>query len=48
MAKTFTAKDDKSFLYLFDRPTEPLVVPKGEEKVVFNVPDEYVVCLIFL
>lgn len=43
-ATTLSAKDNKSFLYLFDRPAEPLVVPKGEEKVVFDVPENYVVC----
>lgn len=43
MAKTITADDKESFLYLFDRPSEPIVIPKGEKKVVFDVPDNYVV-----
>lgn len=43
MAKTLTAKDKESFLYLFDRPSEPLVIAKGENKVVFDVPEDYVV-----
>ena len=44
MAANLTAEDDVCFLYLFDRPGEPLVVPKGDRKVVFDIPEEYVVC----
>lgn len=38
----FDAKDKKNILYLFDRPSEPLVVGKGDDlKVRFSVPAEY-------
>lgn len=30
-------------LYLFDRPAEPVYVPKGENQVAFEVPDNYFV-----
>jgi len=30
-------------LYLFDRPAEPVYVPKGENKVAFDVPANYLV-----
>lgn len=43
MATNLNAGDDICFLYLFDRPGEPLVVPKGDRKVVFDMPEEYVV-----
>lgn len=33
-------------LYLFDRPAEPVYVPKGENQVAFQVPDNYLVSLI--
>jgi hypothetical protein len=33
-------------LYLFDRPAEPVYVPKGENKVAFNVPADYLVSTI--
>lgn len=33
-------------LYLFDRPTEPIMVPKGKEKVGFEIPDNYLVNII--
>lgn len=35
-------------LYLFDRPAEPVYVPKGENKVAFNVPANYLVSAILL
>lgn len=45
-----TKKSD--ILYLFDRPAEPVYVPKGENKVAFDVPANYLVSkqfgLIFL
>lgn len=33
----------KDILYLFDRPAEPIYVPKGEEKVSFDIPENYLV-----
>lgn len=33
-------------LYLFDRPAEPVYVPKGENQVAFQVPNNYLVSLI--
>ncbi|KAF6200526.1 hypothetical protein GE061_004969 [Apolygus lucorum] len=35
--------DPKTLLYLFERPTEPVFMPKGDKAVVFDVPDEYLV-----
>lgn len=34
---------DKNLLLLFDRPNEPVYIPKGEEKINFDVPPEYLV-----
>ncbi|XP_045539195.1 phenoloxidase subunit 1-like [Papilio machaon] len=31
----------KNLLLFFDRPTEPCFMQKGEEKVVFDIPDHY-------
>lgn len=36
----------KEILYLFDRPTEPVFVPKGEKKVAFDIPASYLVKII--
>ncbi|XP_046607726.1 phenoloxidase 1-like [Neodiprion virginianus] len=33
--------NDNSILYLFDRPAEPAYVPKGEKKVAFDIPPDY-------
>lgn len=44
---TITANDDESFLYLFDRPSEPIVVPKGDKHVIYDIPDDYLVSFIF-
>lgn len=30
-------------LYLFDRPSEPVVVPKGTKGVGFDIPEDYLV-----
>lgn len=35
------AKDN--LLLLFERPTEPAFIPKGDNKVIFDVPLEYLV-----
>ncbi|XP_076646001.1 phenoloxidase 1-like [Halictus rubicundus] len=35
------ANDKSGILYLFDRPAEPVYVPKGEKKVAFNIPKDY-------
>ncbi|KAJ8679160.1 hypothetical protein QAD02_014947 [Eretmocerus hayati] len=32
---------DKYLLLMYDRPSEPLFVPKGNEKVAFDIPPEY-------
>ncbi|XP_017884414.2 phenoloxidase 1-like [Ceratina calcarata] len=33
--------DKSNILYLFDRPSEPIYVPKGNEKVSFDIPPNY-------
>lgn len=35
--------DKNNILLLFDRPTEPLFIGKGENNVSFDVPPEYYV-----
>jgi len=35
--------DKNNILYLFDRPTEPIFIGKGEDNVSFDVPTEYLV-----
>lgn len=35
------ASDNSSILYLFDRPAEPVYVPKGEQRVAFDIPPNY-------
>ncbi|XP_017796963.1 PREDICTED: LOW QUALITY PROTEIN: phenoloxidase 2-like [Habropoda laboriosa] len=35
------AEDKSGILYLFDRPAEPVYVPKGEKKVAFDIPSDY-------
>ncbi|XP_073975570.1 phenoloxidase 2-like [Rhodnius prolixus] len=40
MSVSTSAKD---LLYLFDRPTEPVFMPKGDVNAVFDVPEEYLV-----
>lgn len=36
--------DSKSgILYLFDRPAEPVYVPKGDKRVAFDIPPDYLV-----
>ncbi|KAK0078419.1 hypothetical protein PV325_002520 [Microctonus aethiopoides] len=32
---------NRGLLYLFDRPAEPVYVPKGENKVAFDIPADY-------
>lgn len=39
---------DEKLLYLFDRPTEPVYVPKGDDKVSFNVPPEFLVSVLII
>lgn len=40
-------ENDKSgILYLFDRPAEPVYVPKGDKKVAFDIPPDYLVSVI--
>jgi hypothetical protein len=34
-----------NLLLMFDRPTEPVFMPKGENNTVFDVPSEYLVSL---
>lgn len=40
----------QSIQLLFDRPTEPLFMPKGDNGAVFEVSQEFLVCfkIIFL
>ncbi|XP_017755476.1 PREDICTED: phenoloxidase 2-like [Eufriesea mexicana] len=33
--------DKTGILYLFDRPSEPVYVPKGDNKVAFDIPPDY-------
>ncbi|XP_050439526.1 phenoloxidase 1-like [Adelges cooleyi] len=35
--------DKTNILYLFDRPTEPLFIGKGDDNVTFDIPTEYLV-----
>lgn len=42
MSVSTSAKD---LLYLFDRPTEPVFMPKGDVNAVFDVPEEYLVSM---
>ncbi|XP_016922311.1 phenoloxidase 1 [Apis cerana] len=35
------ASDKSGILYLFDRPSEPVYVPKGDNKVAFDIPPDY-------
>lgn len=41
--KQITMTDKNNILYLFDRPTEPIFIGKGDENVSFDVPAEYLV-----
>lgn len=41
-----SGNNKSDILYLFDRPAEPVYVPKGENQVAFQVPDNYLVSLI--
>jgi len=38
-----TMADKNNILYLFDRPTEPIFIGKGDDNVSFDVPTEYLV-----
>lgn len=42
------ANDGNDLLSLFERPTEPVFMPKGKNKIVYDVPSEYIVSLICL
>ncbi|XP_027839310.1 phenoloxidase 2-like [Aphis gossypii] len=35
--------DKNNILYLFDRPTEPIFIGKGDDNVSFDVPTEYLI-----
>ncbi|XP_012280424.1 phenoloxidase 2 [Orussus abietinus] len=35
------AAQNSGILYLFDRPAEPVYVPKGDKKVAFDIPSNY-------
>jgi len=35
--------DKNNILYLFDRPTEPIFIGKGDDNVSFDVPTDYLV-----
>lgn len=32
---------NKNLLFLFDRPNEPMFMPKGKIKAVFNIPEKF-------
>lgn len=38
----------ENILLMFDRPGEPIYVPKGDKKVVFDIPAEYMVNIFLL
>lgn len=40
------ASDKTGILYLFDRPSEPVYVPKGDNKVAFDIPPNYLVSIV--
>lgn len=42
-----SADDNKQHTlhYLFDRPGEPIFLPKGDDNAVFDVPSEYIVSI---
>lgn len=44
-AKKMTSSSKENLLYLFDRPTEPLFIEKGDN-VSFEIPPDYLVSLI--
>ncbi|XP_076636736.1 phenoloxidase subunit A3 isoform X2 [Colletes latitarsis] len=35
------SNNNSNILYLFDRPTEPVYVPRGDEKIGFDIPVDY-------
>ncbi|XP_015123559.1 phenoloxidase 1 [Diachasma alloeum] len=37
------AGSNRDILYLFDRPAEPVFVPKGDSEVVFDIPANYLI-----
>lgn len=39
------ASDKNNLLLMFDRPTEPLFMGKGDNQVTFDIPEEYYVSL---
>ncbi|BET00231.1 Phenoloxidase subunit 2 [Nesidiocoris tenuis] len=43
MASSKASSDPRTLLFLFERPTEPVFMPKGDKGAVFDVPDEYLV-----
>lgn len=44
---TKMASNKSGILYLFDRPSEPVYVPKGDNKVAFDIPPDYLVSNVF-
>lgn len=43
--KSGKMSDKKNLLLLFDRPQEPIFMPKGDQKKAFAVPPEYLVSI---
>jgi hypothetical protein len=43
LEKQIIMTDKNNILYLFDRPSEPIFIGKGDENVSFDVPAEYLV-----
>lgn len=35
-------------LAMFERPTEPVFIPKGDKNIVLDIPDSYIVSILFL
>lgn len=50
MSITNSAMDDlthnlEELLLLFDRPMEPIYMPKGEELAIIDIPNDYLVSI---
>jgi ethanolamine utilization protein EutQ (cupin superfamily) len=48
MAQRGTASVQEQALSMFERPTEPVFIPKGEKNIVFDVPNDYLVKFFFI
>lgn len=41
--QAYTMTDKNNLLYLFDRPSEPIFMGKGDDNAIFDIPAEYLV-----